>query len=665
MSTEHEVTRISRGRAPAARRPERATNRLALYWSMLTGRDAVVSVNLLDAVVRALAVATVLVLALLGYGHPEAASLRGRVDPVLVALALVAYNLFVLAVLGVPWRRAPGFGLFVVDWAVVSLAVFVTRGFFSPFLILYYALIIGAALRLGLPRSLLLIGGCAVVYGALSVTQPGPLDPSRFPILAVGLSSLLMVGVTAVALRHSVEVEVRRSELEEKTSSQLRIVNNLSRVVLSGSPDLERVMRTVAAASSRSLQADSGLAVLFGAAPIEHEPQVDAGLRQRVLIVADDEPNPARLSPVEEEMAEEAARTQLPVCVDDVSAERLLVEARFPGLERDGSRPRAIACVPFLLNGEVIGVLFVGRILHRPFSVRDISLLSAIGQQMAVAVRLARLYDLERRRAARSEERERVERDLLSVVSHELRTPLTSIKTSVGALASLEHSGVSEGQASAEKRLLLNVERSTDKLILMVNELLDMARLRAGRVSLNLQVVNLGELVNEAAAHMKPLLDTRQQTLVVDLPPQDSKRWGELAAIADRRRIEQVIVNFLSNANKYAPAGSRISVGATPKHGHVRVFVRDDGPGIPQGDQARIFDKFYQGAAGGPVEGRPEGAGLGLAIARSLVELHGGQIGVQSRPGRGSTFYVMLRSAQTDARGEAVVVPGRGTETLH
>ena len=122
-----------------------------------------------------------------------------------------------------------------------------------------------------------------------------------------------------------------------------------------------------------------------------------------------------------------------------------------------------------------------------------------------------------------------------------------------------------------------------------------------------------------------------------------SPRWEMLLVSADRRRIEQVALNLLSNANKYAPSGGKITLGATPRDGKVKVFVRDDGPGIAPEEQARIFEKFYRSDRHGELaDGKPDGSGLGLAIARSIVELHGGEISVQSRPGRGSTFFFLL-----------------------
>src|SRR4051812_1420413 len=208
----------------------------------LRGDASSAGVDGLDAGIRGLAVVTVLVLSLLGYGQTHPSPTGIDIDPAYIAIALVGYNLLVVAVLGVPWRRAPGFSLFLLDWLVVSAAVLMTGGFFSPFLLLYYALIIGAALRVGLYRSLLLVGACAVVYAALTTARPTPVEAVHLPALAVGITSLLMVAVTAVFMKRAVETEARRVEVEEHTAQQLRLLNDLTRLVLSGSPNLESVM---------------------------------------------------------------------------------------------------------------------------------------------------------------------------------------------------------------------------------------------------------------------------------------------------------------------------------------------------------------------------------------------------------------------------------------
>ncbi len=619
------------------------------------------SVDGLDAAIRGLGVATVVLLSLLGYGHATDGRLHpgNMADPMAVSLGVVIYNLLVITALGVPLRRPPTFPLFVLDWTVVTMAVVITGGLLSPFIILYYALVIGAALRVGLSRSMLLVGCCTMVYVILSFTGQPEVGVAKLPILVVEVTSLAMVVLTGVGMKNAVEVEARRVQIEEQSAAQFRLLNSLINTVLSASPDLERVMRTVACVSSEALQAESGMAVLFSEQVMNSSEQAHYYRFGEMLIVADRDPNPPRLSEAEEELLARAVASRMPVILAmdaDHTQDRGHTRS-YPGLEREGSMLCSVACVPFLLQGGVIGALFVGRYHTTRFTEAETTLLTAIGSQMAVAVRLARLYEMERDKASRSEERERLERDLLSMVSHELRTPLTSIKTCVGALSDMSPLSSPEVTGSGtQAKLVGNIGRSTDRLIGLVNELLDMGRLRAGRVSLQIQQVNIGNVIEDAVGQMGPLLEDRSQRLLLDLPPADSARWGKLVVNADRRRIEQVLINLIANANKYSPIGSKITVGATPREGQVRIFVRDEGPGVGLHEHDRIFEKFYTGStaglSGGSRAESAESVGLGLAIARSIVELHGGAIGVVSRPGSGSSFYFVLPQFGEDTAGD-------------
>ncbi|HEX8220950.1 MAG TPA: ATP-binding protein [Chloroflexia bacterium] len=626
--------------------------------SRLVGRDGALSIDGLDAAIRAFGVATVVVLSLTGYGRVGGHFADGLADPVGVALGLVLYNALVIAILGVPFRRPPSFSLFLLDWSMVTASVFLTGGFLSPFIILYYALGIGAALRVGFSRSMVLVAACSVVYVFLGVASQADLGASKLPIVVIEIASLFMVVLTGVGMRNALEVEARRVQLEEQSASQLRLLNGLINTVLSASPDLEEVMRTVASVSSQALQSDSGLAVLFSE-QVANPPEAAEG--RKVMLVSNTNPNPPQLSSIEEDLLSRAVSTQAPVLSGALPGDH--AAPHYPGLERDGKRLCSLVCVPFMLEGRSIGGLFVGRFDQREFTPTETGLLMAISSQVAVAVRLARLYEMEREKALRSEERERLERDLLSIVSHELRTPLTSIKTCIGALSDMSPQGPAMAADSTQTRLLQNVGRSTERLIGLVNELLDMARLRAGRVSLQVQQVNMGAVIAELAGQLAPLLESRGQTLLLDLPPSDTGRWHRLSVPGDRRRIEQVVINLVSNANKYSPPGTRITLGATPRDGQVRVFVRDEGPGIPHAQHQRIFDKFYTGNEAIAPDGAIESTGLGLAIARSIVELHGGTMSIASRPGSGSTFYFTLpQHASEAARGLALVTNGVANE---
>ena len=254
---------------PATMRTRSWPHDWTLRWATLRARLRLdeLAIDELDAGLRALAVGTVLVLSLLGYPVTPSPGLGVSIPPALVAGALVVYNAAVVLGLGVPWRRRPGFVLYSVDCAVITGAILLTGGFFSPFLILYYAMVIGAALRLDLLRSLLLVAACAVVFTLLSSLYPTPADTGaiHLPWLVIGVTSLLMAGVTALAMKHAVDLEQARARLEEATAARLRLLNDLTRTVLSASPDTSALLRTVAAMAAEALGADCGLAVLLDA----------------------------------------------------------------------------------------------------------------------------------------------------------------------------------------------------------------------------------------------------------------------------------------------------------------------------------------------------------------------------------------------------------------
>ncbi|HEU0166428.1 MAG TPA: ATP-binding protein, partial [Chloroflexota bacterium] len=239
--------------------------------------------------------------------------------------------------------------------------------------------------------------------------------------------------------------------------------------------------------------------------------------------------------------------------------------------------------------------------------------------------------------ASEEAELDRLKSEFVGTVSHELRTPLTSIKGSVDLLLDEE-----TGELNPTQRRFLNtVRRSSDRLINIVSDLLDLSRLEAGRVQLDLHPVDAAHLAEDVVASLGNLFNAKRQQVETqaepELPP----------AMADRQRIEQVLVNLLGNASKYTPEGGRVCVSlsrgepAPDGSTRVRIGVTDSGPGISQPDQYRVFDKFYR--AGDVLsQAQQTGTGLGLTIARSLVELHGGTLTVESELGQGCTFIICL-----------------------
>jgi signal transduction histidine kinase len=237
-------------------------------------------------------------------------------------------------------------------------------------------------------------------------------------------------------------------------------------------------------------------------------------------------------------------------------------------------------------------------------------------------------YALERQRleAARAElERQRDE--FFSSVSHDLRTPVAAIKAAIGVVLANEPANM----PPALHRLLGNIDLAADELTKLIEDLLEMARLQAGRIELWRSRMDVRDVVSRAVRGVEPLVAERSQTLLVETPSE------AVFAEVDGERLGRVLRNVLGNAQKYGREGGRIWVRVEDRQDEVAISVADEGPGIPAEDQQRIFERFYRvsGAA-------TSGTGLGLAIARALVELHGGRLWVESTPGAGSTFWMSV-----------------------
>jgi len=218
--------------------------------------------------------------------------------------------------------------------------------------------------------------------------------------------------------------------------------------------------------------------------------------------------------------------------------------------------------------------------------------------------------------------------NLVGTVSHELKTPLTSLRMAVYLL--LEQ-GLGELQPK-QRDLLEGAKEDADRLLRILTDLLDMARLESGVAGLNLELISAADLLTAAAREMRPLAGEHRQAIEIQLAP------GLSTVAVDPQRIRHVFINLLANAVKYAPPDTTITLYAEPADaGFVRCGVRDQGPGVPAESVGMIFEKFYR--LPGEVS---TGAGLGLAIAREIVLAHGGSIACSSKPGQGSDFHFLL-----------------------
>jgi two-component system sensor histidine kinase KdpD len=286
--------------------------------------------------------------------------------------------------------------------------------------------------------------------------------------------------------------------------------------------------------------------------------------------------------------------------------------------------------LPLRAGHGTVGVLGIeppaGQVLATP---EQLHLLETFAAQTALAIERVALVE-EAQRARVQSETERLRNSLLSAVSHDLRTPLATITGSASALVEQE----TQLDAAARRELAQAIQEEADRLNRLVQNLLEMTRLESGGIHVRKDWHALEEIVGSALARVEKRLGQRR--IDIDLP-----RDIPLVPL-DPLLIEQVLINLLDNAIKYTPEASPIQISAFVEGSAIHVTVADRGPGLAPGGETKIFEKFYRG----PEAGTRSGAGLGLAVARGMVEAHGGRITAESRAGGGALFRFTLPLAE-------------------
>jgi PAS domain S-box-containing protein len=438
-----------------------------------------------------------------------------------------------------------------------------------------------------------------------------------------------------VTARREAEDELRRRERESTMIAALtqRINARL---------DLDTILLSVCE-SARELCAADGATI---ALPEPGNPDAMV-LRQRVARV--EVPIPAQRIERGRGLGGRVIETGRPVRTHDYAHDPS-IGADYQAIA-DQFGTHAVMVVPIRVEDRVEGLLYVANPTPRPFTDRDEAVLLRLAEQAAFAIRNARLLAREQTALAESEAANRSKDEFLATLSHELRTPLTSM---LGWVRMLRGARLDAEQTT---RALETIERNTRLQAKLIDDLLDVSRIVAGKIKVEQQHVDLAAVIGEAVQSLRREAEVSGVELEVALAKDVDPVLG------DAVRLQQVVANLLSNAIKFTPSGGRISVLLAPFGTSLRLVVRDTGVGIAPALLPHIFDRFLQGDAS-RTRGRG-GLGLGLAIVRHLVELHGGEISAASDgPGRGATFTIIVptvagRGGETPPLARATAVSGR------
>jgi signal transduction histidine kinase len=529
---------------------------------------------------------------------------------------------------------AVGFAALIFDASVIAaFALLYSYEYGSPTRWALIFVVVEGALRYGLVGA---TGVSAVLFPFLVLAEwwrsnhfggPGFVwDRVTFPF-GVFLVTGLIVGWLVTRLRHEAAIaEARAAEAEA-------LRDQLGRRV-----DVLEATNRCARALGSSLEVDQA----FGAFIRELRGLIDfdrvtivlvEGGRAEVMAVAgrgtDTVFPPGSARPVRGSVLEEVLEGRL-VYRPAMEPDRYPEEEDLLAL---GLQSRLLAPLP--VGPRTIGMLGLVRAEQDAFSPEEIELVAVLGRLVATAVQNIRAYEAERTTADELRRLSALRADFVSLVSHELRSPMAAV---IGAARTLQERW---RELSAEQRqsFLELIGDETSRLADLIGDVLDTSRIEAGTFSFTFSDVDLAELMRDVVAAADLAQDEVRVTAQVN---------GTLPRVrGDRIRLRQVVQNLVDNAVKYSPTGAEVRVTAASDDAHVQVAVEDSGPGIPLADQKVIFDKFGRATVDG---GTKPGTGLGLFIARSIAEAHGGSLDVDSAPVQGSVFTLELPlSPRTEA----------------
>jgi signal transduction histidine kinase len=425
------------------------------------------------------------------------------------------------------------------------------------------------------------------------------------------------------------ELETRTRELA-RSVEELKALGEVGQAV-SLSLDLETVLTTIVGRAVQLSGTNGG--VIYEYNETTQEFLLRASQRIEEELLEELRAAPIRLG---EGAVGRAATIRAPVQVSDILNDREYTARVRPMLA--GLGYRSILAVPLLREERIVGGLVVWRQETGTFASEVVNLLQTFATQSVLAIQNARLFREIEDKSRQIEAANRHKSEFLANMSHELRTPLNAIIGFSEVLGERLFGELNEKQAEYTDDILT----SGRHLLSLINEILDLSKVEAGRMELEVASFDLPLAIDNARTFVRERATKHGIALDVAV----DERLGDY--VGDERKIKQILLNLLSNAVKFTPEGGRIGINAKQTNGAVEISVSDTGMGIAPGDQARIFEEFRQ--VGTDYAHKSEGTGLGLTLAKKFVELHGGKIWVESEVGKGSKFTFTL---PTSVRSEA------------
>jgi len=418
------------------------------------------------------------------------------------------------------------------------------------------------------------------------------------------------------------KVEVRTRELA-RSVEELKALGEVSQVV-SSTLDLEAVLSSIVRNAVQLSKADAGTIYEFDGAEAVFVPRTNYGVSSEFIEALRE----SELRVGDKTVLGQAVLKGAPDQVPDLVNMPDYPLSHLSHMQKAGFR--AVLAVPLLREDRLIGGLVVRRKKAGEFPAPVVNLLQTFATQSVLAIENARLFREIEEKGRQLELANRHKSEFLSNMSHELRTPLNAIIGFSEVLLERMFGEMNEKQED----YLKDIHSSGQHLLSLINDILDLAKVEAGRMELNPTTFDLSAAIDNALT----LIRERAMHHGIALATEIDSQLGELNA--DERKLKQILLNLLSNAVKFTPEGGRITVGARRLRDMVEIAVNDTGIGIAPKDQAAVFEEFKQ--VGRDYTRKAEGTGLGLALTRKLVELHGGVMRLESEPGKGSTFSFTL-----------------------